>query len=70
MKKILYVYPKHLKTKNFFKKISTQNKKGNFFFINQNNKQKIFKEIVDSNALINCPRAIFKEVFNVLIKHN
>lgn len=63
MKKILYIYPEHLKIKTFFKKISLQNKKGNFVFVNQKNKQKIFKEIVNSNALINCPRAIFKEVF-------
>ena len=63
MKKILYIYPKHLNTKKFFKKISLENKKGNFIFVDQKNKKKIFKEIVNSNALINCPRAIFKEAF-------
>ena len=63
MKKILYIYPKHLNTIKFFKKISLENKKGNFIFVDQKNKKKIFKEIVNSNALINCPRAIFKEAF-------
>ena len=66
MKKILYIYPEHLKAKNFFKKICLQNKKGNFFFVNQKNKKKILKEIVNSNALINCPRAILKKFLKML----
>ncbi len=70
MEKILYLYPKHLNTKKFFKKISLKNKKGKFFFIEQSKKKKILKEVVDAKALINCPRQIFKEVFKKAKKLN
>ena len=46
MKKILYIYPKHLNTIKFFKKISLENKKGNFIFVDQKIKKKYLKKLL------------------------
>ena len=63
--KILYLYPKHLLNKKYFNQLAKKFKKGNFIFIDETKKNKIFKEAESSNAIINCPQKYFN---NELLK--
>ena len=59
MKKILWIYPAHLKNEKYFSKIKKKFYSIKIIFIDSSKIREIYKEVKNSTALIHCPSKIF-----------
>ena len=59
MKKILWIYPKHLKNKNYFFAIKKKFKSIEIKFVEGSDTNQVFQQVKNATALINCPTKLF-----------
>jgi len=59
MKKILWIYPKHLKNKNYFFSIKKKFKSIEIKFVEGSDTNQVFQQVKNATALINCPTKLF-----------
>jgi len=59
MKKILWIYPKHLKNQNYFLAIKKKFKSIKIKFVEGSDTNQIFQQVKNATILINCPSKLF-----------